>query len=245
MPQVRSDAQMLMAHRGGEVAVRRDQKASTPWRPHTRAWFACRTGFVIGWCIVILSGCNPFHKSRKLEEPISLIAVMPIEAAERPSATGGGTTESLPAEAPHQVTAEVYAVVTSAPEWRVVPDLTVARATRHLDATGDRPTRARAIGKEVKADGVLFGTVSRYVEREGTEYGARRPASVGFELQLISVQSGAILWSGAFEQTQQPLSSNLLRWWQYWRGGPRWFTAQEFTRYGAEHLLKELAGRLQ
>jgi len=175
---------------------------------------------------------------------VSLIAIMPIEPEEKVSATDTGTVEPLPPDAALHVTAEIYGVITSSPEWRVVPDITVARAIRHLKPAGDLATRARAVGKEVKADAVLFGTVSRYVEREGTEFGARRPAAVGFELHLISVQSGKILWNGSFDETQQPLSSNLFRWWQFWRGGPRWFTAQEFTRYGAEHLLKDLAARL-
>lgn len=211
----------------------------------SRPLAAGRAGPVVAVALVLLSGCNPFRHGPKLEEPISLIAVMPIEAAERSGATAMDAPESLPAEAPRQVTAEVYAVVTNSPEWRVVPDLSVARAIRRLNPTGDLAARARAVGKEVKADAVLFGTVSRYVEREGTEYGARRPASVGFELHLVSVQSGAIIWNGSFEQTQQPLSSNLFRWWQFWRGGPRWFTVQEFTRYGAEHVLQDLAERLQ
>jgi hypothetical protein len=60
-------------------------------------------------------------------------------------------------------------------------------------------------------------------------------------LKLISVASGKILWTGAFDQTQRPLTENLFNWWQFWRGGPRWFTAQEFTRLGVEHVLRDLA----
>lgn len=194
--------------------------------------------------VVAAAGCNPFHRPPKLPERISVIAVMPIEAAERTSATRTDHVETVPAEAPRAVTAEVYGALTSSPAWRVVPDLTVAPALSHLKSEGDLATRARALGKEVGADGVIFGTVSRYVERVGKEYGAREPAAVAFTLQLISVASGKILWTGSFDQTQKPLSSNLFNWWQFWRGGPRWFTAQEFTRIGAEHLLEDLAQRL-
>jgi hypothetical protein len=206
---------------------------------------ACRPWLLIGLALTVLSGCNPFHRPPKLEEPVSLIAVMPIEPLERVSVTPTEVVESLPAEAPRQVTAEIYAVLTSSPEWRVVPDLTVSRALRRIKTEGDLAARSRALGTEVKADAVLFGTVSRYVERVGTEFGARQPASVGFDLQLVSVPSGKILWNGSFDQTQQALSSNLFRWWQFWRGGPRWFTVQEFTRIGAEHVLKNLAQRVE
>jgi hypothetical protein len=217
---------------------------STPRRQPTTARPAWRSGTLLV-VLLLACGCNPFHRGPKLEEPVSLIAVMPIEPEQRTSATATGAVKPLPADAPPKVTAEVYAALTSSPKWRLVPDISVAKAIRRLKPTGDLASRARAVGKEVHADAVLYGTVSRYVEREGGEFGAQRPAAVAFQLHLISVQSGKILWNDAFEQTQQALSSNLFRWWQFWRGGPRWFTAQEFTRYGAEHMLKDLAAEVQ
>lgn len=197
----------------------------------------------IAWVLLAVAGCNPFHHPPKLPESVDLIAVMPIEAAEHTGATPAEHVESLPPGAPRQVTAAVYGALTSSSEWRVVPDLTVAQALTHVNREGDLRSRARALGKEVGADAALYGTVSRYVERVGAEYAARAPAAVGFTLHLISVRSGEILWSGSFDQTQRPLTSNLFNWWQFWRGGPRWFTAQEFTRLGVEHLLKDLASR--
>jgi DNA-binding IclR family transcriptional regulator len=124
-----------------------------------------------------------------------------------------------------------------------VPDLTVTQALAHMKGEGDLASRAQALGKEVGADAVLFGTVSRYVERVGGEYGAQHPAAVAFTLQLVSVASGKILWSGSFDRTQQALATNLFNWWQFWRAGPRWFTAQEFTRLGVERVLRDLAKR--
>jgi len=200
--------------------------------------------FVIASILLAVAGCNPFHRPRKLPERVDLIAVMPIEPVERTSATPAEHVETLPPEAPRQVTAAVYGALTSSSEWRVVPDLTVAQALAHMKREGDLASRARALGKEVGADAVLFGTVSRYVERVGAEYGARHPAAVAFTLKLISVPSGEILWTGSFDETQQPLTSNLFNWWQFWRGGPRWFTAQEFVRIGVEHLLRDLSRRV-
>ena len=194
--------------------------------------------------LVVAAGCNPFHRAPKLPERISLIAVMPIQPVERTSATPSEHTATLPPEAPRVVTAELYGALTSSSAWRVVPDLTVTPAFGQLQPESDLALRARALGKAVGADQVMSGTVSRYVERVGKEYGARQPASVAFTLHLISVQTGKILWTGSFDQTQKPLSSNLFNWWQFWRGGPRWFTAQEFTRLGVEHLLQDLSRRL-
>ncbi len=190
------------------------------------------------------AGCSLFHRGPKIAEPINLIAVMPIQLAQTVSATKTDEVEKLPPEAGRQVTAAVYRALTSSSQWRVVPDLTAAQALAHLPSEGDLANRAQALGKEVGSDAVLFGTVSRYVERVGREYGARSPASVAFTLNLVSVSSGKILWTGSFDQTQRPLSSNLFNWWQFWRGGPRWFTVQEFTHLGVEHLLDDLSAQV-
>jgi hypothetical protein len=191
------------------------------------------------------SGCSLLHRGPAIEEKIGLIAVMPIERAEPVSATALPETPTLAPGAERVVTAEIYGVLSSSPRWRFVPDLTVSEALSHHPLGGDLESRARALGKAVGADGVLFGTVFRYRERVGSEFGTRQPAAVGFTLQLISVTSGKILWTGTFDQAQEALSTNLFNWWQFWRGGPRWFTAEEFTRIAVERLLDELAAKLQ
>lgn len=224
---------------GLRVPFRRlDHRGSAARRPSRRRQLAVLA-------LVALTGCNPFHRGPKLPELIGLIAVMPIERVEPMSATPMERVESLPPDAGRQVTAAVYGVLTSSSDWRVVPDLTAAAALSRIKPAGDLASRARALGQEVGADAVLFGTVSRYVERVGRGYGARQPAAVAFTLQLISVKSDKILWSGSFDETQRPLTSNLFNWWQFWRGGPRWFTVQEFTRLGVEHLVKDLSKRTE
>lgn len=194
--------------------------------------------------LVLLAGCSLLHHNPPIDEPIKLIAVMPI-AREEPA--GASTAEGGPrlkAGAEQVVTAEVYSVLAGSSNWRFVPDLTVAQALSKVSSTGPLASRAQELGKLVHADAVLFGTVSRYKERMGGEYGAREPASVAFTLSLVSVSTGKLLWTRSFDETQQSLSANLLNWWQFWRGGPRWFTAEEFTRLGVEHLLDYLAKEL-
>ena len=199
-------------------------------------------GAALGGLVVALAGCSLLRGAAPLAEPVRLLAVMPIERVEPLSATDDGTRLEPGSE--KVVTAQIYRVLAGSPEWRFVPDLTVTQSLQDLDAGASLPSRARALGKAVDADAVLFGTVSRYREREGGEFGARQPAAVGFELQLVSVASGTILWRYAFDQTQRPLSENLFNWWQFWRGGPRWFTAREFAYLGVEHGLADLAPRL-
>ena len=192
-----------------------------------------------------VSSCSLLmHPPPAITEPVSLIAVMPVERAEPSSATPPLDGPTLAPDAERVVTAEIYGVLSSSSRWRFVPDLTVSQAFTHIPSAGNLAARAQALGKAVGADAVLTGAVFRYRERIGSEFGARQPAAVGFTLPLISVASGKPLWSGTFDQAQQALSTNLFNWWQFWQGGPRWFSAPEFTRLGAERLLDSLAEQL-
>jgi TolB-like protein len=204
-----------------------------------------RPGSVLPLFLLLVgsSGCSYFSSAPKLEEQIDLIAVMPIER-EEPNPDDPTRKGWLAPGAERVVTAQVYWVLSSSSEWRFVPDLTVTQALAKVPRSGDLATRARALGREVGADAVIFGTVSRYEERVGTEYGAIEPAAAAFSLKLVSVATGKILWSGSFDQQQRALSENLLNWWQFWRGGPRWFSAQEFTRLGVEQLMDNMAAHM-
>jgi len=193
---------------------------------------------------VLLPGCGLLRGGAQIDEPVNLIAVLPIERAEVSSPTSSEEQPRMEPDAEKVVTAQIYAVLSASPKWRFVPDLTVSQSLGKLPPGGDLATRAIALGKAVGADAVLCGTLSRFVERVGTEYGARQPAAVAFTLQLVSVSSGKTLWTDSFDQQQQPLSENLLNWWQFWRGGPKWFTATEFARIGIERLLDDLAAKL-
>jgi hypothetical protein len=195
--------------------------------------------------VFALPACSAFQRGPKIEETISRIAVMPIERDERAALAVTEEGEPrLPPGAEHVVTAQIYQVLSSDPKWRFVPDLEVTQALDGIDPSGPLLSRARALGKAVGADGVLIGTVSRYRERIGAKYGAREPAAVSFALQLLYVPEGKILWRGSFDGTQQPLTENLFNWWQFWRGGPRWFTAQEFTGLAVERTLDDLKAKL-
>jgi len=207
-------------------------------------WLPMRAALVGTVGLVALAGCSLLQRNPPIDERINLIAVMPIEREEPVDASTGEQRPRLKSGAQRVVTAQIYSVLASSSTWRFVPDLTVMQALPKIDSTGGLQSRARALGKAVGADGVLFGTVSRYKDREGGEYGAREPASVAFTLSLLSVSTGKVLWTRTFNETQQSLSSNLFNWWQFWRGGPRWFTAEEFTRLGVERLLDDLSDKL-
>ena len=95
---------------------------------------------------------------------------------------------------------------------------------------------ARALGQKHNYDAVMITTVSRYRERDGSEYVVATPASVSFSFKLLAVESGRILWSSDFDQTQKPLFENILRS-RSTGSGFRWLTAAELASAG---LTKKL-----
>ena len=71
-------------------------------------------------------------------------------------------------------------------------------------------SEVRVAAEDFGATSVLLGEVIRYREREGGEFGALRPASVWFEVQLYTAPGGERLFTARFEQTQPALSENAL-----------------------------------
>jgi len=173
---------------------------------------------------------------------MQLLAVLPIETAPSASDPGAPPPSLPPSEAGPVVTAQIYRVLAEQTEFRIVPDLTVADVveTPQVRGAGSLLARAVALGKEVGADGVIFGRVFRFQKRVGTEFGATQPASVSFEINLVSVSTGEVVWQGSFNQTQQPLTSNLLNWWMFWQAGPRWISASELAGLGVDRLFADM-----
>lgn len=196
---------------------------------------------------VLAAGCGLLQHGRESaaeHAPLALrlVAVLPIEPAPAPAENGQPPPPVPGEDGGLAITAQVYRVLADHTELRVVPDLTVADVveTPAVRRAGSLADRAVALGKEVGADGVIFGRVFRFQKRVGTEYGASQAASVWFELDLVAVATGDIVWHGDFDQTQEPLSSNLLKWWMFWRAGPRWISAGELAGLGVDRLFAQM-----
>jgi hypothetical protein len=204
------------------------------------------------WCtlvvaVVLIGGCAARRPTEHPapSKPIKLIAVLEIALAPggaSASASDGETQRRLPPDAGRAITGQIYSVLANRSDIRFVPDLTIGDATKQPTITqgASAAARALALGKAVAADGVIFGTVSRFDERVGTEFGATQPASVAFDLALLETATDQIIWRGQFAQTQEPLTSNLLRFWTFWKSGPRWISARELSRLGVEQLIDDM-----
>jgi len=93
-------------------------------------------------------------------------------------------------------------------------------------------------GKTVEADAVVLGRVYRFVERTGTGYAAKSPASVSFSVMLINSEDGSLIWEGHFTETQRSLSENLLDIGTFFKRKMKWLTAKELAVFGLEDVLQ-------
>jgi len=98
------------------------------------------------------------------------------------------------------------------------------------------------IGKELDVDFILVAYLFRFEERIGSRIGAEKPASVGFDVHLIRLRDGKVVWIGKFDETQRPLSENLLNIGSFFRRKASWLTAEELSSVGMDEMLKKMPG---
>ncbi len=100
----------------------------------------------------------------------------------------------------------------------------------------------KKVGTELEADGIILGYVYRFRERKGFSLSVEKPASVAFEIHLIRVGDGAIVWRGIFDKTQTSLMENLLQIASFYKEGGKWVTAKELATEGMDEVLKDFPG---
>ncbi len=83
----------------------------------------------------------------------------------------------------------------------------------------------------------MVGHIYRFRERIGTRYSVDSPASVAFDIPLISVKNGRILWVDHLDETQRSLSENLFQLGTFLRRKGTWITAEEMAISGLEDML--------
>lgn len=95
------------------------------------------------------------------------------------------------------------------------------------------------IGKSLSADGIMIGAIYRWFEREGADFAVSRPASVAFDLYLMSSADGEIVWRGKFDKTQQSFFENLLDYATFLKSKGRWAKAEPLAEMGLKELLEK------
>ena len=85
--------------------------------------------------------------------------------------------------------------------------------------------------------------IYRFQEREGGNFSVVRPASVGFHVHLY--EGDKLIDTYVFDETQQPLSDNIFRFFTFLRRGAKWITAGELAREGIHKSIDALSADLE
>lgn len=146
-----------------------------------------------------------------------------------------------------EMTQMLFDLLMTEREWELIPPEQAQGIAQNLlvsDATiaASPIMLLQEMGKALDADAVLSGFVYRWRERQGTDFGVERAASVAFDLYLVRPSDGFVLWRGFFEKTQKSLFENLLDFSTYVQSEGRWVTASRLALMGLQDLLKEMPG---
>ena len=94
------------------------------------------------------------------------------------------------------------------------------------------------VGQELGAEAVVVGKIHRFIDRDGTAYSVKSPASVAFDVFLIRVEDSRVIWSGRFDESQRSLTENLFDISAFMKRGGRWVTAEEMAIDGLNDQLE-------
>ncbi len=210
------------------------------------------------FCLVLISGCGLFGSRDKTVQPLpelKRIAILPMDRAsakvsDRPTCNISDSvvdTNIVPPEPAEFMTGIIFERYKNDPRFVEVPEGKCMGFLNNFlasDISQSQLNLIRAFGRQLNVDAVLYGKLYKYRERIGSRYSVERPASVGFDLNLIRTRDGALLWRYNFDKTQQALTANLFDFSFYRSEGMRWLTADELLSYGLEKALEELDKRL-
>lgn len=97
-----------------------------------------------------------------------------------------------------------------------------------------------AVGQCLDVDVLLVPQIIYWQEREGSEMGALKPASVTLDMYLININQNSLISRYHFEETQESLSDNLLNLGKFVDRSGKWITASELAGEGMYRGIKEL-----
>ncbi|GAB4342661.1 MAG: hypothetical protein Kow0089_17900 [Desulfobulbaceae bacterium] len=199
-----------------------------------------QAGVIVACCLILLPGCA--RKSVESAQDRSegaltgCVAVLPAAT----TMAGGSVPLFMPADksARHalQVMNEILSKELGGREnirfsgLERVSSLNLTGGENQLDI-------ARMVGKQMQCSMALETIVKRFDERVGTRYSVESPASVAFEMRLIGLETGSILWSAKFDETQKSVMENILDFGKARTRGFVWITAEELMREGVRSKL--------
>jgi hypothetical protein len=210
--------------------------------------------WLLGFFLLFQGAPHAQEESKASEKTVTRIAVIPFQAVlpEEPSSTvqcpicGSVNSSGSISKGAERIVEEM--VTDKLRDYKnvdIIPREKVAGVYRRVStALIQQPLLQtfRETGTELRADVLVAGFVYRYRERVGYDYSAERPAAVAFEIHLIAVGDGRILWRGIFDKTQKSLMEDVFQVSSFFKGGAKWLTARQLTKLGVDDIFKTFPG---
>jgi hypothetical protein len=108
--------------------------------------------------------------------------------------------------------------------------------------TGPSRQLVQVAGEKLDCTSALQITLERYRERLGDEYSATDSASLAFAYQLLNVADGKVICFGQFDETQKPVSDNVLDIGQALKRGFKWITIADLTTEALKRKFSSCPG---
>lgn len=227
-------------------------KISQPYRPFTLTNFTFY--LFLGFVLILFSGCASGQSVQKPSEPIEMgdILVMPFQNLHQTCGIDisfrcpfvGATHEisEVREGAAGFLTDNLFSRLQGREDLSLIePEQGLGARSEILSKSSGELSEKELIletARSTGAESVMVGRVFRYRERVGTAYSVDTPASVAFDLLLIRVSDGRLLWVGRFNETQKSLFENLFRLRLFIKRGARWLTADELADSGMGKVLE-------
>jgi hypothetical protein len=153
------------------------------------------------------------------------------------------TTGDVAESAVVMLTEHLFTLLKDRKDIELIPSSQAQGVMSGLLAGSNKTLEERAlqleIGRALNANAIFAGYIYRFRERVGGEYSVDLSASVAFDIHLIRVEDGRVLWSAHLDETQRPLSDDLFRLNLFLRRKAKWITAKEMAISGLEDMLKD------
>jgi len=215
---------------------------------------ACAGGIIIAFSLTASLSCLAAEKAGHGEKAAVVIGVIPFQAMIPqepgsmvicPLCTTGHAAGRI-ADGAEKIVEDIF--VEKLGEFKniiIIPQERVAGVYKRISAESLRRPLFDVLKKaanELGADVLALGYIYRYIDRVGYGYSAKKPASVAFEIYMISPREGEIIWRGVFDKTQKSLMEDLFQISSFFKGGGKWLTAEELSKQGMAEIFKKFPG---
>lgn len=196
--------------------------------------------YVLCFLSLTLSACFSFNNEDTKEinslPEVNCVAVLPIVVPIADSAPLTAARKKSMMDGAAYLDSVMVDELGGRPEFRL---LTKKQLVAILsDPWGGRLQQVRDIGQATGCGAVLETSLSNYRERVGSEMSVESPAAAAFSMELVGVESGVVLWTTSYDESQKALFDDIFSFGKARKRGFKWLSVQALSRDGLTSRLQ-------